>query len=195
MLTEKELYTGCANYDDTVRKQVFEQFLPAMHAICARYCACADDADDLVQEGFIKVFTKIDSFEWKGNGSFAGWIKIIFVNTAINAYKKKASSLIDNYEDMAEEDPRLMDDEEADSMLAEAMDTFSYEYIMDCVGRLPDQFRVVFNLFLIEGLSHKEIAQLLDIPLKTSTTRYLRAREKLRVMLMSKMVNKMELQY
>lgn len=195
MLTEKELYIGCANCDDTVRKQLFEQFLPAMHAICLRYCGSADDADDLVQEGFIKVFTKIDSFEWKGNGSFAGWIKIIFVNTAINAYKKKTNNYTENYEDIAEEDPRLIEDDESDSALTEALDQFSYDFIMECVARLPEQFRVVFSLFLVEGLSHKEIAQLLDIPLKTSTTRYLRAREKLRVMLLHKMAHKMVLQY
>lgn len=195
MLTEKELYTGCANYDDTVRKQVFEQFLPAMHAICARYCKSADDADDLVQEGFIKVFSKIDTFEWKGNGSFIGWIKIIFINTSINAYKKKANNYIENYEDLSEEDLHLIDEDEADSAIAEAMDSFSYNCIMECVAQLPEQFRVVFSLYLIEELSHKEIAQLLDIPLKTSTTRYMRAREKLRVMLTAKMVNKLELQY
>lgn len=193
MRTEEELYKGCSRGDDSVRHEVFDRYLPLMHALCLRYAGSHADAEDLVQEGFIKIFSKIESFTWKGSGSFVSWMKTIFINSAINDYKRKTKdivSCVENAESLGDE----ASEEEADSIIDKALDVFSEQDILEAISQLPEQFRVVFNLFAVEGLKHKQIATMLDIPLKTSTTRYLRAKSKLKVILSAKLQEKMLLQ-
>lgn len=189
MLGEEELYKNCLSGNEAAKKELFERFLPAMHAICIRYVRTKDDADDLIQEGFIKVFQKLETFSWKGNGSLVSWIKTIFINTAISRYRKDASkneiSLEDNYPKLQE----YTEDETTDTVIEQALEFFSQEDIIQCIAELPENFRIVFNLFALEGYKHREIASFLNISVKTSTTRYLRAKSRLKVIL-SKKLNK-----
>lgn len=187
MYSEKELYEGCQKGSDSLRKALFEQYLDNMYAICMRYAGSEADTDDLIQEGFVKVFSHISSFRWNGNGSFEKWMKTVFINLAINHCKKTARMVSKHLNVIGEEIPAEADQEVVDSELNRALEHFSYEDILKSVLTLPDQFRLVFNLYAIEGLKHKEIAALLDIPIKTSTTRYLRAKAKLKSLLEAKL--------
>lgn len=193
MQEEKKLFEGCLLGDEFAWKALFDQYLPLMHAICLRYVGVNAEADDLVQEGFMKIFAKLDSFRWKGRGSFVGWMKRIMVNHAINAYKKKARNVMMSI-DAGGADIEAVDDADTGSVVSEAMDCLTQQEVIECVGLLPEQFRLVFNMFAIDGLKHKEIAELLDIPLKTSTTRYMRAKAKLKTILEARIALKMQAQ-
>jgi len=182
MLSEKELLDKCVAGDDAGWRSLFDRYLPIMHAICLRYVGSSAEADDLVQEGFVKVFSNLSRFSWNGPGSFIGWMKTIFVNHSINAYKKNAKNMLQSI-DATNSDIEEKSDDEADSVLAMAMDYLSEQEIIGAIAQLPEQFRVVFNMFAVDGLKHKEIAEALGIPLKTSTTRYMRAKLKMKKIL------------
>ena len=183
MLDEKELYIGCLNKKDIVRKEFFDRYFSVMHTICLRYADSVENADDLLQEGFIKVFQNIEKFSWKGTGSFVSWVKTIFINLAINEYRKKSRLQISRIDDSENELYDSDSENDDDSIIELALDIFTHNDIVKYISELPHNFRIVFNLFALEGMKHKEIAQLLNISIKTSTTRYLRAKSKLKVIL------------
>lgn len=186
MTEEKDLYNGCINGNEAMWKELFDSYFPIMHAICLRYSNSSAEADDIVQEGFVKIFSKLNTFKWQGKGSFIRWMKTIFINSAINAYKKRTKNKVFSIE-TSEKEIAEEKDTDADSIITLAMDHFSQEEIINAVTELPDQFKVVFNMFAIDGMKHKEISEALDIPVKTSTTRYLRAKGKLKVILEKKL--------
>jgi RNA polymerase sigma-70 factor (ECF subfamily) len=136
-----------------------------MWAICLRYARDYDQAKDILQDGFVKVFEKISQFE--GRGHFEGWLRRIMVNTALTEYRKQrhltfeANNAIPN-EDMAE------DNVECD---------ISAQELMEIINELPPQYKMVFNLYAIEGFSHKEIAESLGISEGTSKSNLSRARD------------------
>lgn len=148
------------------RKEVYEQYAPIMMALCRRYVSDVEDAKDVLQEGFLKIFVEIE--QYSGRGSFGGWIRRIFVNTALDYMRKKnrlkQKELLSNFEmEYYEELPDMTDITADDLML--------------CISELPDIHRAVFNLFAVEGFSHKEIGALLDIPESTSRSFFFRARQ------------------
>lgn len=136
-----------------------------MFGICCRYAANRDIAQDMLQDGFITVFTKIGSF--RGEGSFEGWLRRIFVNTALGYLRK--NNVLDNSEMV--EDVKLFDTRE--SAIIEKMEA---QEIMRYISLLPDGYRVVLNMFAIEGYSHKEISEQLGISEGTSRSQYARAK-------------------
>lgn len=185
MENEEQLYIACKNQDREAQKYIFNNFLPLMHGVCLRYTKSVSDADDLVQEGFIRFFSKIDSFNWKGNGSIRAWLQRIMVNVAIDHYNRKKRNL---HVSLSDYDKELSEDGEGGYEF-EADENTPIEYgnlkgitpkvLMETLAELPEDFRIVFNLHAIEGLKHKEIAELLEIETNTSITRFFRARNKL----------------
>jgi RNA polymerase sigma-70 factor (ECF subfamily) len=135
-----------------------------MYAVCLRYARTREDAADILQEGFVKVFTKLDQFQFQG--SFEGWIRRVMVNTALRAYQKQRY----DYEQTGyERMPDMPVDPDAVSLLSEAE-------LMGLVRRLPDGYRSVFNLVAIEGYSHAEAADMLGIQESTSRSQLTKAR-------------------
>ena len=134
-------------------------------SVCLRYGSNRETAEDLLQEGFIKVFSAIGSFE--GSGSFEGWMRRIFVNTALEYLRKndilKESVEIDNTEVLQEGD-------------YSAIERISADELMELIAELPPGFRTVFNMFVIEGYSHKEIGDALGITESTSRSQLTRAK-------------------
>ncbi len=188
MYTEHDLYIGCQRGEEAMRKALFERYVGQLHAISRRYGGDEAEAEDLTQESFIRAFQYIERFAWLGDGSFIKWLRTIFVNNAINAYKKRQRNNELSFSDKIEILPieqGMYDDD--DTVISLALEVFSYSDIIDCVALLPEPFRIVFNLFAVEEMKHKDIAELLGIPLKTSTTRHLRAKAKLRDILEAKM--------
>jgi RNA polymerase sigma-70 factor (ECF subfamily) len=146
---------------------LYERFAGKMYAVCLRYARTREDAADILQEGFVKVFTKLDQFQFQG--SFEGWIRRVIVNTALRTYQKQRY----DYEQSGYERlPDMPVDPDAVSLLSEAE-------LMGLVQRLPDGYRAVFNLVAIEGYSHAEAASMLGIQESTSRSQLTKARRHL----------------
>ncbi|WP_051313495.1 RNA polymerase sigma factor [Sporocytophaga myxococcoides] len=175
MLKEADIIKGCKEYNSVAQNALYKTYAPKMKALCVRYSSNEEEAKDLMQEGFIKVFSNIKSYN--GKGSFEGWIKRIMINTAISHYKK-------NKNKFAVEDISLMNSKEVGSEQEEEVEEIYSEYtsedLMKALNSLPEQYKLVFNLFCIENHSHTDIAQLLSLDEKTSRTRLFRAKKMLK---------------
>ena len=151
--------------DRAAQKRLYELLAPKMFPVCMRYIGDRVQAEDLLQEGFITLFTRLDSY--KGEGSFEGWARKIFGTTALMSLRKKDAL-------------KMSDDlEAARGIKAETVNqvqNIGYKELMELVMSLPDGFRTVFNLYVIEGYSHKEIGEMLGISEITSRSQLSRAR-------------------
>jgi len=170
--------------DRRSQEKLFRLYFGKMLAVCVRYIPDRDSAQDAVHEAFIKVFEKINVFDFKG--SFDGWIRRIVVNTAIDKIRKSKNDPFrtDNENDfkLGAEDP-IVEKEELDILEIKA------EIAMDAIGKLSPSYRAVFNLFVIEDFSHKEIAEKLGISEGTSKSNLSKAKLKLQSLLAHKFVN------
>lgn len=174
----KNIIAGIKKRKRSSQKELFHRYAPLMRAICIRYANSYDEAEDIVQEGFIKVFTKID--QYKEKGSFEGWMKRVFINTAINQIKKEKNILFhyDLNDSNLGINQSLNNDEEYHNKEANIKEyDFTEEEIIAIINKLPEGYRFVFNLYAIEELKHKEIAALLNISVSTSKSQLNRARK------------------
>ena len=164
MTEEQELIAGCKRKEMWARKELYERYAGAMLSLCARYTGDRDRARDVLQDGFFKILTKID--DYRGTGSFEGWIRRIFVTTALEALQKKRFvPMTDEYEEKIE-----------DKSIS-VFEKLSLDDLHRCIAALPTGFRTVFNLYAVEGYSHAEIAKMLNIQEVTSRSQYMRARQ------------------
>jgi RNA polymerase sigma factor (sigma-70 family) len=171
-VSETELVKGCLKQDRRFQKQLFEKYFSDMMSICMRYSRDDDDAKDILQNSFIKVFAKFSLFT--GEGSLRGWIQSIVVRTAIDHYRRQRRE--DKNVVPESENWDTGEDAEIEADLAA-------EEIMKTVQMLPTMQRTVFNLFAIEGYSHKEIAQEMEITEGTSKWYLCEARKSLKLIL------------
>lgn len=166
-LTERELVEGCQREDRRAQEALYGRFARRMYAVCLRYARHRSEAQDLLQEGFIRVYDKLGGFRMEG--SLEGWIRRIMVHTCINNYRRKAFQNerfgLDHVPESAEE-PTVMDH-------------LGEEQLMALVRTLPDGYRMVFNLFAIEGFDHAEIATLIGCQESTSRSQLAKARRML----------------
>lgn len=172
--THKELVQACAAGDRKAQFELYRLYSKAMYNICLRMLNDQEDAEDLLQQSFIDVFLKLDSFRFES--SIGAWIKRIVVNNCINFLKKRRltiQSLDDERMGGISENP---DDDLHESHL-------SVQEVKKAIAKLPDGYRVVFTLYLFEGYDHKEIADILNITEATSKSQYSRAKKKLRELL------------
>lgn len=167
-MEELQLIEGCKRQDRKSQQLVYEKYARVMYGICLRYASEKEAAQDLLQDGFIKVFMNINSFENKG--SFEGWMKRIFVNLALeNIRKDKTKKMYsDDIENVSDLD--IIDQAEGD------IDGITEDELLKMVQELPQGYRSVFNLYAIEDYSHKEISEMLGIAEGTSRSQYIRAR-------------------
>lgn len=171
LLGQKEIITQCLNNNRQAQFRLYEKYSPAMFGVCLRYAKNSTDAEDILQEGFIKVFRYLK--DYSGRGSFEGWIRKIMVNSALNFYKRK--NLIS----------KGVDPEVAQHYLPinynnDALSKMDHEELLELIRKLPDGYRTVFNLNIIEGYSHKEIGSLMKISVNTSKSQLSRARSSLK---------------
>lgn len=163
MISDADLIKGCIEGDRRMQKQLYDQFSPKMYAVCLRYMGNADDAQDILQEGFIKIFKNLERF--RGDGSFEGWVRRIFVNTAIEHIRKKKLNL-----SLTEKEDTI------EFKSVSAIDNINEKDLLKIVRDLSPGYRSVFNLYVVEGFSHKEIGELLGINEGTSKSQLARAR-------------------
>jgi RNA polymerase sigma-70 factor, ECF subfamily len=173
----------CKKHNKHAQKLLYEKYAPLMNGICLRYLGDMDLVKDIVQEGFIKVFQKIN--QYTGKGSFEGWIKRILINTTISFIrkhsKKKQPLDIDDIEEpvFSEENdftgnPQIVTKRYNFQVILSA--DFSEIELLSVLKRIPENYGIVFNLFCIEHFKHEEIADILDIGASTSRTRLMKAR-------------------
>lgn len=166
-MDELQLIEGCKEKKRESQKYLYEKYARSMYGVCLRYASTMENAQDLLQDGFIKVFSVIGSYQ--GKGSFEGWLKRVFINLALEGLRKEkaitATEDINNIPDIADFD----DDEKINNI--------SEDDLMAMIQELPKGYKMVFNLYAIENLSHKEIAQMLNIAEGTSRSQYIRARQ------------------
>ena len=160
-----KLIQSCKEGDRAAQKVLYERLAPRMFPVCIRYIGDRETAQDVLQEGFITLFTHMDSY--KGDGSFEGWARKIFITTALMELRRKDA---------------LKMSEELDVVRGMKTDTVSqlqnigYKDLMNLITMLPPGFRTVFNLYAVEGFTHKDIAEMLGISETTSRTQLSRAR-------------------
>lgn len=174
-MTEQTILAGCLQDNPVAQRELYNRYSPKMLGVCYRYAHSREDAEDMLQEAFIRVFLQISSF--KSLGSFEGWIRKIVVHTCIN-FLKKHKKFRESFDiDYAIGIP---DRQESVSSILQA------KQVVECIRQMPLGYRTVLNLYAIEGCSHKEIAELLEIEESTSRSQYTRARVLLEQMLIKR---------
>ncbi|GAA4449251.1 sigma-70 family RNA polymerase sigma factor [Nibrella saemangeumensis] len=165
MLDERALVEGCRKQNRAMQRQLYERFAGKLFVVCKRYTKDADDAEDVLQDAFVKIFRHIDSFRFES--PLEVWLKRIVINTALKHIRKQKPW------------EHTTDVEEVASTLSQAdtsLPTLNYQYLLQLIQELPPGCRTVFNLYAIEGYSHPEIAEMLDISEGTSKSQFSRAR-------------------
>jgi RNA polymerase sigma factor (sigma-70 family) len=176
-MTEEALLQGCRENNAVAQKELYQKYSSKMLAVCYRYSQNREDAEDMLQEGFIKVFSQIHTFE--SRGALEGWIRRITVHTCINILKK--NKRFNESVDLIHANT-LQIKEDAIPSIMQAKE------VVECIRLLPVGYRTVLNLYAIEGFSHKEIAKMLDIEESTSRSQYTRAKAMLEDVLIKKKI-------
>lgn len=156
------LIEKCKKNDTKAQSELYKLFSRKMFALCLKYSRNRAEAEDNLQDTFLTIFKKIEQFDHKG--TFEGWIKRITINTALQRYRSKGHLNIVNEENIEDVTVDDVDHE------------MSLDFLLGCVQELPDRYRLVFNLYALDGFSHKEIALMLDITTGTTKSNLARAR-------------------
>ncbi|HEV2353897.1 MAG TPA: sigma-70 family RNA polymerase sigma factor [Puia sp.] len=176
-MTEEAILQGCLKNVATAQRELYNRYSPKMLAVCYRFAHNREDAEDMLQEGFIKVFSQMHTFQSKG--AFEGWIRRIIVHTCINNLKK--NKRFNESLDIVHAHGVQIREESVPSIV-------QAKQIVECIRILPIGYRTVLNLYAIEGYSHKEIAEMLDIEESTSRSQYTRAKQMLEEILVRKKI-------
>lgn len=165
-----ELVERCKRGDNLAYKELYQRYSKAMFNTCLRILNNAAEAEDVLQESFTEAFRNVNSFEQRT--SFGGWLKQICVNRCINQLKKRRIDLVDieklnGYDNLP------------DSTVDESEIILKVESVKKAIMKLPDGYRTVINLYLLEGYDHEEISQILNVAESTTRTQYMRAKQKL----------------
>lgn len=163
-LSETDLIQGCIRGNRQMQELLYQKYSSKMYGVCLRYSGNVEDANDLLQEGFIKIFKNLTKF--RGEGSFEGWIRRIFVNTSIEHFRKKIKLY-----NVSEVQENTIEDDDLN-----ILDTLAEKDIISLVSELSPGYKAVFNMHVIEGYSHKEIADVLGITEGTSKSQLARAK-------------------
>ncbi|SDR93629.1 RNA polymerase sigma factor [Christiangramia echinicola] len=158
----KELIRKCRNNDRDAQEQLYRLYAAKLFGVCLKYSNSRQEAEDNLQDGFVTIFEKIS--QYKNEGSFEGWMKRILINTALQKHRQQKVYGITNEDYLQQEEIEVETDE------------LSVDFLLECVQNLPDRYRQVFNLYVMDGHSHKEIAELLKISEGTSKSNLARAR-------------------
>lgn len=163
-ISETDLIRGCIAGERRMQQELYDRFSPRMYGVCLRYAGNAEEAQDILQEGFIKVYKKMDSY--RGEGSFEGWVRRVFVNTAIEHFRRKTyqQPITEQHENTIE------------GKNISVLDNLAVKDIMKLIQDLSPGYRTVFNLYVVEGYTHKEIGDMLGISEGTSKSQLSRAK-------------------
>ncbi|MBS1665978.1 MAG: RNA polymerase sigma factor [Bacteroidetes bacterium] len=176
-MTEEAIFQGCLKNQASAQRELYNRYSPKMLAVCYRFAHNREDAEDMLQEVFIKIFSQIHTFQNKG--AFEGWIRRITVHTCINHLKK--NKRFNESVDIIYASSVQVREESVPSIV-------QAKQVVECIRLLPIGYRTVLNLYAIEGYSHKEIGEMLEIEESTSRSQYTRARQMLEEILIKKRI-------
>lgn len=176
-MSEEELLQGCLQNSAAAQRELYYRFSGKMLSVCYRYGQNREDAEDMLQEGFIKVFSQIHTFQ--NRGALEGWIRRITVHTCINILKK--NKRFNESVDIIHANTVPVDEDVIPSIM-------QAKEVVECIRLLPIGYRTVLNLYAIEGYSHREIANMLDVEESTSRSQYTRAKAMLEDILIKKKI-------
>lgn len=162
----KDLIYRCKQQERKAQEELYRLYSPKLFGVCLKYSDNYQQAEDNLQDGFVTIFEKIGQFQDKG--SFEGWMKRILINTSLQKHRQQKVYGITNEEDLQEDEIEV------------ETDNISVDFLLQCVQELPDRYRQVFNLYVLDGYSHKEISDLLSITEGTSKSNLARARTSLK---------------
>jgi RNA polymerase sigma-70 factor (ECF subfamily) len=171
-MPDSDLIQGCLEGNPRMQEQLYRQYAPKMYAVCLRYSGKPEDAQDILQDGFVKVYRNLSRF--RGDGSFEGWMRRIFVNTAIEHYRKSV-----NMYPITETQENQVEDREWN-----AFEKLSVKDLVKLIQGLSPGYRTVFNLYVVEGYTHREIGEMLGISEGTSKSQLARAKSILQQMIL-----------
>jgi len=166
-LSLNQLIQKCSENDTRAQRELYQLFSGKLFSICLKYSRNYEEAEDNLQDAFLTIFEKIGQF--KKTGSFEGWLKRITINTALQRYRADKGVLNLVNEDVAVEEEVLTDDE-----------TIPVDYLLKIIQELPDRYRLVFNLYVLDDYSHLDISKMLDITIGTSKSNLSRAKQLLK---------------
>ncbi len=175
---EAQLVDGCKSGSRTAQEEVFNSMYRRLLGVCMRYADDDDEAKDILQNGFIKVFKSVENY--KGDGSLEGWVKRIVINTAIDNYRRKKVKPVVVDSELTDRLGSNMEEEVEDDSIYQQI---PIKAVLDAVQDLSPAYRTVFNLYVLEGYNHNEIAEMLTISVGTSKSNLSKARLNLRKML------------
>jgi len=176
-MTEEAILKGCLENDAVAQRELYNRYSPKMLSVCYRFAHNREDAEDMLQEGFIKIFSQMHTF---GNrGAFEGWIRRIIVHTCINILKKNKK--FNESVDIIHATGAQIREETVPSII-------QAKQIVECIRMLPIGYRTVLKLYAIEGYSHREIGMMLEIEESTSRSQYTRAKAMLEDILVRKKI-------
>ncbi|MCQ2285798.1 MAG: sigma-70 family RNA polymerase sigma factor [Bacteroidales bacterium] len=166
-MDEKKLIEGCLQNDRKSQKTLYELFSPKMLALCLRYADSQEEAEDAMIEGFTNVFNNLTSY--RGEAPLESWIRRIMVNSSLAHFRAKQKHRCLSLDEIAFE--------EADESAVKPEDKFGEKDLLQLIQKMPEGYKIIFNLFAVEGFSHKEIAEQLQITESTSKSQFFRARK------------------
>ncbi len=170
-----ELVKACKKKNKKAQHALYERYAPKMLGVCLRYTKDRNQAEDILQEGFIKVFLSIETYTFIG--SFEGWLRKIIINTALNHIRDNTKYL--NYKELSVNMIEIQDTKVD-------YDSFSVEAMLAALQSLPEGYRAIFNLYEIEGYSHQEIGEIMEISISTSKSQLSKAKQYLKNKLLNK---------
>jgi RNA polymerase sigma-70 factor (ECF subfamily) len=173
LLEDDKIIQGCKENDRSAQQELFLKYSRKMYGYCLRYSNNTDDANDLLQDGFLKVFDNIKSY--KGESPLPSWMARVIINLAISRFRKSSSG--PRFVDM--EDTDIVDDSDESNQIQ----PHDMETVVHCMGLLPEKYRIILNLYAIDKLGHREIAEQLGISEGTSKSQLSRARQMLKELL------------
>ena len=159
----EQLIQNCKNNDTQAQSDLYKLFSSKLFALSLKYSKNYAEAEDVLQDAFVTIFKKIE--QYKGKGSFEGWLKRIVINTALQRYREKG--LFDIVSEESLKDDVTVDVEN---------ETIDIDFLLNAIQELPDRYRLVFNLYVLDGYSHKEIGEMLNISTGTTKSNLARAR-------------------
>jgi RNA polymerase sigma factor (sigma-70 family) len=174
-MTEEQMLTGSIRNNAAAQEAFYDRFSPRMLGVCYRFAKSREDAEDMLQEGFIKIFTQLN--QYRNEGSLEGWIRRVIVHTCINVLKKNKK--FTDTVDLIHAHGFHTNEDLVPSLL-------QAKQIVECIRSLPLGYRTVLNLYAIEGYSHKEIGEMLEIGESTSRSQYTRAKAMLEEILVKR---------
>ncbi|MCB0652426.1 MAG: RNA polymerase sigma factor [Saprospiraceae bacterium] len=169
---EKKLINGCVKKDKKAQRQLYELYKVSLFRICLRYAKDRPEAEDILQDGFVKIMA--DIHQYRGEGALGGWMRRVMVNTALQHIRKQ------NRQGYTVEITEIADTHQADEVI---LSDLRAKALTQLIQKLPPGYRAVFNMYVIEGFSHKEIAEQMEVTESTSKSQLSKAKAMLRKML------------